>query len=98
MRQFGTIVSALAMLGVAALVVWVGLRPATRALIDLREPLLPRARWRWRGRRDGALRSTRRRSALIGEAAREDQAAAGRLDSEAQPRAAEAARAIDRIR
>ncbi len=40
MRQFGTIVSALAMLGVAALVVWVGLRPATRALIDMREALL----------------------------------------------------------
>jgi flagellar M-ring protein FliF len=38
MRQFGSIVSALAMLGVAALVVWVGLRPAARALIDLREP------------------------------------------------------------
>ena len=37
MRQFGSIVSALAMLGVAALVVWLGLRPATRALIDLRE-------------------------------------------------------------
>jgi flagellar M-ring protein FliF len=37
MRQFGTIVSALAMLGVAALVVWSGLRPATRALIDMRE-------------------------------------------------------------
>ena len=37
MRQFGSIVSALAMLGVAALVVWVGLRPATRALIELRE-------------------------------------------------------------
>ncbi len=37
MRQFGSIVSALAMLGVAALVVLVGLRPATRALIDLRE-------------------------------------------------------------
>ena len=37
MRQFGSIVSALAMLGVAALVVWLGLRPAARALIDLRE-------------------------------------------------------------
>ena len=37
MRQLGTIVSALAMLGVAALVVWVGLRPAARALIDVRE-------------------------------------------------------------
>jgi flagellar M-ring protein FliF len=37
MRQFGSIVSALAMLGVAALVVWLGLRPATRALIELRE-------------------------------------------------------------
>ena len=37
MRQLGTIVSALAMLGVAALVVWAGLRPATRALIDMRE-------------------------------------------------------------
>jgi flagellar M-ring protein FliF len=37
MRQFGTIVSALAMLGVAALVVLAGLRPATRALIDMRE-------------------------------------------------------------
>ncbi len=37
MRQFGSIVSALAMLGVAALVVWFGLRPATRALIDLRD-------------------------------------------------------------
>ena len=46
MRQFGTIVSALAMLGVAALVVWVGLRPATRALIDLREPLRRGRRWR----------------------------------------------------
>ncbi|MCI4678834.1 flagellar M-ring protein FliF [Rhodoblastus acidophilus] len=39
MRQFGSIVSALAMLAVAFLVVWVGLRPATRALIDMREPL-----------------------------------------------------------
>lgn len=38
MRQFGSIVSALAMLGVAALVVLVGLRPVTRALIDMREP------------------------------------------------------------
>lgn len=38
-RQFGSILSALAMLGVAALVVFVGLRPATRALIELREPL-----------------------------------------------------------
>jgi flagellar M-ring protein FliF len=37
MRQLGTIVSALAMLGVAALVVWFGLRPASRALIDARE-------------------------------------------------------------
>jgi len=37
MRQIGTIVSALAMLGVAALVVWFGLRPASRALIDARE-------------------------------------------------------------
>jgi flagellar M-ring protein FliF len=41
MRQFGSIVSALAMLGVAALVVWIGLRPAARALIDLREPFAP---------------------------------------------------------
>ena len=39
MRQFGSIVSALALLGVAALVVMVGLRPAARALIELREPL-----------------------------------------------------------
>jgi flagellar M-ring protein FliF len=39
MRQFGSIVSALALLGVAALVVWVGLRPAARALIEMREPL-----------------------------------------------------------
>ena len=46
MRQFGTIVSALAMLGVAALVVWAGLRPATRALIDIARSL-PRGR-RWR--------------------------------------------------
>ena len=37
MRQFGSIASALAMLGVAALVVLLGLRPATRALIELRE-------------------------------------------------------------
>jgi flagellar M-ring protein FliF len=41
MRQFGSIVSALAMLGVAGLVVWAGLRPAARALIDLREPFAP---------------------------------------------------------
>ncbi len=39
MRQFGSILSALALLGVAALVVWVGLRPVTRALIEMREPL-----------------------------------------------------------
>ncbi len=37
MRQFGSIISALAMLGVAALVVLVGLRPVTRALIEMRE-------------------------------------------------------------
>jgi flagellar M-ring protein FliF len=39
LRQFGSILSALALLGVAALVVFVGLRPATRALIEMREPL-----------------------------------------------------------
>ncbi|MBB4199350.1 flagellar M-ring protein FliF [Rhodoblastus sphagnicola] len=39
LRQFGSIISALALLGVAALVVFVGLRPATRALIDMRETL-----------------------------------------------------------
>jgi flagellar M-ring protein FliF len=39
LRQFGSIVMALALLGVAALVVFVGLRPATRALIELREPI-----------------------------------------------------------
>jgi flagellar M-ring protein FliF len=37
-RQMGTILSALAMLGVAGLVVWAGLRPAARALVELREP------------------------------------------------------------
>jgi flagellar M-ring protein FliF len=37
MRQFGSIISALAMIGVAVLVVMVGLRPATRALIEMRE-------------------------------------------------------------
>jgi flagellar M-ring protein FliF len=39
MRQFGSILSAVALLGVAALVVFFGLRPATRALIEMREPL-----------------------------------------------------------
>lgn len=39
LRQFGSIMTALALLGVAALVVFVGLRPATRALIELREPI-----------------------------------------------------------
>ncbi len=43
MRQFGSILSALAMIAVAALVVFVGLRPATRALIDLREPMAAEA-------------------------------------------------------
>jgi len=37
MRQFGSILSALAMIGVALLVVMVGLRPVTRALIEMRE-------------------------------------------------------------
>ena len=72
MRQFGSIVSALAMLGVAALVVWLGLRPATRALIDLREAVgaegalaLPGGSAIALGGGDGAL---------TGEAAYEEQA------------------------
>jgi flagellar M-ring protein FliF len=76
MRQFGTIVSALAMLGVAALVVGVGLRPATRALIDLREP--PRSE-NALALADGvamgaAALEARGDPALLGEAAREEQA------------------------
>jgi flagellar M-ring protein FliF len=72
MRQFGSIVSALAMVIVAVLVVWLGLRPATRALIDMGE--LPRA--------EGALALTSSgapaldgagEAALIGDGPREDQ-------------------------
>lgn len=76
MRQFGTIVSALAMLGVAALVVWLGLRPATRALIDLREP--PRSEGVLAladgGATGAAAIEARGDPALLGEAAREEQA------------------------
>lgn len=76
MRQFGSIVSALAMLAVAALVVWVGLRPAARALIDLREPPgVEGALALAEGGATGAVALDGRGDQhLIGGAAREDQA------------------------
>jgi flagellar M-ring protein FliF len=71
MRQFGSIVSALAMLGVAALVVWLGLRPATRALIDLREAVGAEGALALPGGSAIALGAD---AALTGEAAYEEQA------------------------
>jgi flagellar M-ring protein FliF len=72
-RQFGSIVSAFAMLGVAALVVWLGLRPATRALIDLREPPRAEAALALAGAAPDALEAPDG-PALLGEGPREDQA------------------------
>jgi flagellar M-ring protein FliF len=76
MRQFGTIISALAMLVVAALVVWLGLRPATRALIELREP--PRAEGALAladgGAAGAAALDAPAAPALLAEAARDEQA------------------------
>jgi flagellar M-ring protein FliF len=74
MRQFGSILSALAMLGVAALVVLVGLRPAARALIDMREPLATEgALTLANGAAGTAALPSGADQPLIGEVPREDQ-------------------------
>ncbi len=98
MRQFGSILSALAMVVVAALVVWVGLRPATRALIDMREPLFAEGASALTAAGDapalgapGGAGDDRRKPAR-------GPAAARGLDAKAQPRAAETAGADDRPR
>jgi flagellar M-ring protein FliF len=73
MRQFGSIVSALAMLGVAALVVWVGLRPATRALIDLREAAIAENALALPGAAGAGALAGRDEQGLLGEPDHEDQ-------------------------
>ncbi len=72
MRQFGSILSALAMVIVALLVVWVGLRPATRALIDLREPLPGEGAAALIAGGDAPALAAPGGSAAIGEGGRED--------------------------
>ncbi|WP_298423342.1 flagellar basal-body MS-ring/collar protein FliF [Rhodoblastus sp.] len=74
MRQFGSIVSALAMLGVAVLVVWVGLRPATRALIEMREPPAAEGALALAGAGASPALDALGEPAMIGQAPREDQA------------------------
>ncbi len=74
MRQFGSIVSALAMLGVAVLVVWVGLRPATRALIEMREPPAAEGALALAGAGASPALDAPGEPAMIGQAPREDQA------------------------
>ena len=74
MRQFGSIVSALAMLGVAVLVVWVGLRPATRALIEIREPPAAEGALALAGAGASPALDALGEPAMIGQAPREDQA------------------------
>ncbi len=74
MRQFGSIVSALALLGVAVLVVWVGLRPATRALIEMREPPAAEGALALAGAGASPALDALGEPAMIGQAPREDQA------------------------
>ncbi|HUO53733.1 MAG TPA: flagellar basal-body MS-ring/collar protein FliF [Rhodoblastus sp.] len=71
MRQFGSIVSALAMLAVAGLVIWFGMRPATRALIELREPPYAEGALALAG--GGAPALDAPEQAMIGDSPHEDQ-------------------------
>lgn len=72
MRQFGSILSALAMVVVAALVVWLGLRPATRALIEMREPLLGEVAPALTAGGEAPALGAPGEAAMIGEGPRED--------------------------
>ncbi|MGO9428803.1 flagellar basal-body MS-ring/collar protein FliF [Rhodoblastus sp.] len=74
MRQFGSIVSALAMLGVAVLVVVAGLRPAARALIELREAPMAEGALALPGAGGGVALVGHNEAALLGEPAHEEQA------------------------
>ena len=99
MRQFGSIISALAMIGVAALVVLVGLRPATRALIDMREAPGRRGR-RWPCPGGGSTGADaldgRIEPALLTDQPPEEHGNARRHEFQAQQGAAEAPRTIGR--